>query len=309
MAAAVWDLQRCTFCCSCGSLASTAGCSRVELSGVAGQSLRSGFPVGGLLKLSLRRRFVGKQLRNGAVTRSLYSPLVESFENAKRNSSNNLNSENNLNDSGAWRTSSPTDTPTEDQEQAGPVVNEAEGGDDSNQSTPQDPSTAAYGDGAHAEKLADIGHDIDVKKGARGRARARARPPSMSLSQGFSSVGRRAVSHTVGAVGHPLRSKVPGPIGFVMAFAVAVLGVKTAVEKQGLLPGTPQKICEKCDGYGVQQCHVCKGRGVLTWEGKLLHKNDPCPLCFGRCVKKVDLFLFPITNCVVTRRFSCLRHS
>jgi hypothetical protein len=33
-----------------------------------------------------------------------------------------------------------------------------------------------------------------------------------------------------------------GPIGFVMAFAVAVLGVKTAVEKQGLLPGTPQVI-------------------------------------------------------------------
>ena len=69
MAGAVWDLQRCTFCCSCGSLASTAGYSRVELSGVAGQSLRSGFPLGGLLKLSLRRRFVGKQLRNGGVTR------------------------------------------------------------------------------------------------------------------------------------------------------------------------------------------------------------------------------------------------
>jgi hypothetical protein len=52
---------------------------------------------------------------------------------------------------------------------------------------------------------------VDMKKGARGRARARARPPSMSLSQGFSSVGRRAVSHTVGAVGHPLsNSKVPG---------------------------------------------------------------------------------------------------
>lgn len=50
-----------------------------------------------------------------------------------------------------------------------------------------------------------------MEKGARGRARARARPPSMSLSQGFSSVGSRAVSHTVGAVGHPLnRSKVPG---------------------------------------------------------------------------------------------------
>ena len=47
-----------------------------------------------------------------------------------------------------------------------------------------------------------------------------------------------------------------------------------------------QKICEKCDGYGVQQCHVCQGRGVHTWEGKLLH-TDPCPLCFGRCVEKV----------------------
>lgn len=53
--------------------------------------------------------------------------------------------------------------------------------------------------------------DIDVKKGARGRPRARARPPSMSLSQGFSSVGRRAISHSVGAVGRPLNStKVPG---------------------------------------------------------------------------------------------------
>lgn len=48
-----------------------------------------------------------------------------------------------------------------------------------------------------------------------------------------------------------------------------------------------QKVCEKCDGYGVQQCHVCQGRGVLTWEGKLRH-TDPCPLCFGSCLKKVE---------------------
>lgn len=228
-------------------------------------------PVREVPKLSLgSRRRGGKQLR--PVTRSLYSPLVESLGNAKR--SNDQNSEPVLNDSGAWSTS---DAPTQHQEHV-IVVEEPN-------ATPEDPATAAYGDGAHAEKLVDLGHDIDVKKGA--RARARARPPSMSLSQGFSSVGRRAVSHTVSAVGHPLGSaKVPGPIGFVMAFAVAILGVKTAVEKQGLLPATPQKICEKCEGYGVEQCHICKGRGVLTWEGKLLHKDDPCPLCFGRCVEK-----------------------
>lgn len=287
MAAAVWDLQRCTFCCSCGSLASTtAGYSRFELSDVAGESLRSAFPGGGLPTLALRKSRGGKQFRTGAVTRSLYSPLVASFGTAKGKLSSDLNIESDRNDSGAWRTSSPTDSPIHHQEQAGEDVNEVEE-NDSSRAAAQDPLTAAYGDGAHAEKLADIGHDVDMKRGARGRARARARPPSMSLSQGFSSVGRRAVSHTVGAVGHPLsNSKVPGPIGFVMAFAVAVLGVKTAVEKQGLLPGTPQKICEKCDGYGVQQCHVCRGRGVLTWEGKLLHKDDPCPLCFERCVEK-----------------------
>lgn len=69
MAAAVWDLQRCALCCSYGSLASTPGCSRFELSGVAGQSLRSAFPVGGLPKLTLRKCRGGKRLGTRAVTR------------------------------------------------------------------------------------------------------------------------------------------------------------------------------------------------------------------------------------------------
>ena len=77
MAAAVWDLQTCTFCCSCGSLASTtAGCSRFELSDVAGESLRSAFPGGGLPKLALRKSRGGKQFRTGAVTRFV---LLSSF--------------------------------------------------------------------------------------------------------------------------------------------------------------------------------------------------------------------------------------
>lgn len=284
VAMAAWDLQRCRMCCSCGSLASTPGYNTFEVSYASGQSIR---PAGGLLKLTLRKRYVWKQLRTRAITRSLYSPLVESFESAKRKSSNVLNSGEKVSESGSLSDSSPRLGSPQHQEQPESSVSEAEVGDDSSQPGPQDPVAAAYGDGAHAEKLVDM----DVKKSSRARARARARsararPPSMSLSQGLATVGRHAVSQTVGAVGNPVhRAKVPGPIGLMMALAVAVLGLKTAVEKQGALSGTPQKLCEKCDGYGVRPCHVCKGLGTLTWEGKLLH-TDPCPLCFGRCVKK-----------------------
>jgi hypothetical protein len=48
------------------------------------------------------------------------------------------------------------------------------------------------------------------------------------------------------------------------------------------------KACPNCDGYGVQQCHVCEGQGKLIWEGKL-QRTDPCPLCFGSCLKKCRL--------------------
>ena len=69
MAVAIWDLQRRTLCCSCGSLAPTTGCNTFELLDAAGQSLRSAFPVGGLPKLALRKRCGGKQRRTGPVTR------------------------------------------------------------------------------------------------------------------------------------------------------------------------------------------------------------------------------------------------
>lgn len=138
--------------------------------------------------------------------------------------------------------------------------------------------------------LSDIGHDFDTKRSAR------CRPPQMSISQGFSSAGRRAVSHTAVPAGHPLHSvKLPGmtvlslsivfwttienflvlmwflafsftariktdsrvyhaivwihdrgvfagPMGIVIAFSVAALGLKTAVKNQGFMPGTPQVI-------------------------------------------------------------------
>ena len=41
-----------------------------------------------------------------------------------------------------------------------------------------------------------------------------------------------------------------------------------------------------CGGYGLQKCYLCKGRGIVVWEGKLQH-SDPCPMCFGTCHVKV----------------------
>ncbi|KAG0564871.1 hypothetical protein KC19_8G146600 [Ceratodon purpureus] len=279
MAALVWDLQRCT-CCRCGSLASTPGCSSFE-------PLEVAFPGGGLQRISSRKRQSrgmqkfssrkrhsrGMQLMSPVVTRSLYSPLVESLAGTQRSLSPDMNSFSKSKDAGAWNTSLLTTTSTEHYEQSGAVTFQVEDEGKNSLLAPQDPLP-------HGEKLSDIGHDIDMRRSMR------ARPPSMSLSQGFSSSGRRSETHTVGAVGYPVNTtRLPRPIGFAMAFVVAALGLKTAAEKQGFLPSTPQKVCEKCDGYGVQLCHVCQGRGVLTWEGKLRH-TDPCPLCFGNCLKK-----------------------
>jgi len=81
----------------------------------------------------------------------LYSPLVESFGTPQRKLSGDGNSEIDLNDSGAWRTSSPADTRTQ-QTEAG--VSEVDEGTDSIQSAPEDPVTISSEDAAHAEKLA-----------------------------------------------------------------------------------------------------------------------------------------------------------
>lgn len=196
----------------------------------------------------LRLPKLKRRMKRQSLTRSMYSSLVDSFEQSPSRKSNDSQQQ----EQQFWE-------PADSKNREDSVVD------------------TANGDGAHMENFADMG-----RENVGTRRTARARPPSMSLSQGFSSSARRSVSHTIGAVGHPVTvGKLPGPMGFVMAFAVAALGVKTAVAKQG----APQRVCEKCEGYGVQQCHICQGRGVLIWEGKLRH-TDPCPLCFGKCLKK-----------------------
>ncbi|KAH9571797.1 hypothetical protein CY35_02G112100 [Sphagnum magellanicum] len=246
--------------------------------------------------------------------RALYSPLVESFKSVDRKSQQFLKTAASLDtvsDSAIQSSSSSvasradtsflmvqttiTPTPNDDDEE--------EEGDDGRQEqsssadqlsdekkddvapTPQDPVAAASGDHhASAANLSDLGFNVYAKRSARARA------PSMSLSQSFTAVGGQAFTRTIGAVGGPLtnasRIRGAGPLGVVTAaVTVAVLGLTTAALRNGLLPSTPQKVCTKCDGYGVQQCHVCEGQGKLIWEGKL-RRMDPCPLCFGSCLEK-----------------------
>jgi DnaJ-class molecular chaperone len=75
-----------------------------------------------------------------------------------------------------------------------------------------------------------------------------------------------------------------GPAGLMMGLAVAGLGIATAIHKAA--ETQPQvKLCTRCDGYGVECCDVCGGKGQISWEGKA-HRTNPCPRCFGARLKK-----------------------
>lgn len=43
--------------------------------------------------------------------------------------------------------------------------------------------------------------------------------------------------------------------------------------------------CSNCQGYGVQRCRLCSGKGTIDWEGKMSHR-EPCPMCLGRRLHK-----------------------
>ena len=43
--------------------------------------------------------------------------------------------------------------------------------------------------------------------------------------------------------------------------------------------------CACCQGYGVERCKLCEGRGTIQWEGKMAHR-EPCPMCLGRRLVK-----------------------
>lgn len=43
--------------------------------------------------------------------------------------------------------------------------------------------------------------------------------------------------------------------------------------------------CSCCQGYGVERCKLCEGKGTIMWEGKMAHR-EPCPMCLGRRLVK-----------------------
>ena len=43
--------------------------------------------------------------------------------------------------------------------------------------------------------------------------------------------------------------------------------------------------CGCCQGYGVERCKLCEGKGTIQWEGKMAHR-EPCPMCLGRRLVK-----------------------
>ncbi|CAK9256235.1 unnamed protein product [Sphagnum jensenii] len=311
-AANMWDGQGCRNCCSYSTLVSTS-CNSNEFSGLSVYSchkLGSSFVAGDLENF----RKVKSQLKHGQrhprhsrkpEMRALYSPLVESFKSVRLSSHQLLEAatrEDNMLESAISTSLAPLpDTFLMEQTTTRAAPNDEEEGGRQQQCPsshlltdkqkqditpmPQDPVASSSGDYDSGSNFSDLGYDVYAKRSAR------ARPPSMSLSQSF-TVGGQGVTRTVGAVGWPwtsaTRIKGAGPLGVITAVAVAILGLATAVVRNGVLAGTPQKACPKCDGYGVQQCHVCEGQGKLIWEGKL-QRMDPCPLCFGSCLKKCRL--------------------
>ncbi|KAG6558143.1 hypothetical protein Mapa_000324 [Marchantia paleacea] len=228
-------------------------------------------------------------------TRFLYSPLVESFEASRSRPfvpKNEGESGNLLRTLSSPPSLALADSSVERVFKEGTVQRSGSdiyeylrktwvADDDISNSGPKDPVAAAHGDQSFMTTLTDVSHDGEARRSAR------LRPATMSLTQSFTSAGSRAVSCAVGVAGRPPASanKLRGPVGLVMALSVAFLGLATAVQKKKSSSDIPQKVCSRCDGYGVECCDVCEGRGKILWEGKMSHM-DSCPRCFGSCTKK-----------------------
>ncbi|KAL3688185.1 hypothetical protein R1sor_014494 [Riccia sorocarpa] len=222
-------------------------------------------------------------------TRCLYSPLVESFEAFRIKP---YEPQREGESGGLSRTlSSPTvDSGSGEASKGGPFrrsgsdlytyLRKAHGDEDEiRHLDPQDPVSA--GNHALGTSVTDVIHDVDARRSARRQ------PATMSLTQSLTGATSRAVTCAVGIAGQaPARApKLRGPLGLVMALFVTFLGLATAVQKKKLSPATPQKICGRCDGYGLECCDVCEGRGRILWEGKMSH-IEKCPRCFGAGTKK-----------------------
>lgn len=274
----VFRFQRCT--CPCYRDSVSAALSQTATrrsSDFAGQ--RVDLAVG---RTEFRAPLIHKLNSHKSVpstTRCVYSPLVENYESSK------INPIITKRDGGPTLTSpsSISFLPVEDIVDEGSFQrsrNEKGAVPDGKFPLPQDPVAAAHGDPSLLVTGSDVGRDLGARRSARYQ------PQTMSLTQGFRFVANQGVSCAIGVAGRPIANatKIGGPTGLMMGLAVAGLGIATAIQKVSE-PHSEQKLCSRCDGYGVERCDVCAGAGKITWEGKV-HRTNPCPRCFGSRLKK-----------------------
>ncbi|KAJ7555793.1 hypothetical protein O6H91_05G055300 [Diphasiastrum complanatum] len=226
------------------------------------------------------------------IARSLYSTFVESFKSPAQRSGNSccrtmqLAREEDLKSTDSVCAPCETisyDTTTkcivtarvEDQTESTPTFD-----NDAFDSARTEPLLIVNQDNSCPTMIADIGYSLDTKKQLHWGA------PSMSLSIG-SSIGGRTSRYTMNALGPSTTgpAKVEGVAGVFMVLTVAALGITRALFNHSQVP---QKLCSNCNGGGVERCDICNGCGEIKWEGKLQH-SDPCPLCFGSCVRKCSV--------------------
>lgn len=142
-----------------------------------------------------------------------------------------------------------------------------------------EPSRPGNGDIPRQLRNLSDGQEVDIKRNRR------ASPSYLSVSQSRRAMATGAVLQVASS---PLQTKeLKGPTGLYVGFATMILGLMAVLQKGGLLGNSnaPTTICTSCNGYGRRVCNLCKGRGSVTWEGKLT-RTDLCPSCLGSRVKK-----------------------
>ncbi|MCO5605086.1 hypothetical protein L7F22_059264 [Adiantum nelumboides] len=135
------------------------------------------------------------------------------------------------------------------------------------------------GNGNSSRQISSISDGQEVKR------IQRLSPSYLSVSQPRRAMASGAVLQ---AASSSLRTKeLRGTAGFYVGFATVLLGLMTVLQKGGLLGNSSAltATCTSCHGYGRRVCSLCKGRGSVSWEGKL-KRMDLCPSCLGARIKK-----------------------
>lgn len=80
-------------------------------------------------------------------------------------------------------------------------------------------------------------------------------------------------------------STAPTAASVLSSAAVVGVTVATAVVTAVRCKLKAVRECSCCQGYGVERCKLCSGKGTIQWEGKMAHR-EPCPMCLGRRLVK-----------------------